>query len=249
MRIHGLVTATGISLAIGWSGLLSAEEGVVMFREAPPSAEQLRSLMFPESQPAPPKPRMRGISVVPTYSGPAVPPVPGTGAAGQNPCPECETARKPAAEATQTSAKADVYPAAASTTGAKASPPPAQLQPVAPPAGKGTTVGFNIQFATNSSDLLPSTLPYINSVGEMLQLDSSGKTRVLIAGHADAKGRSDKNQVLSEARAGSVKTYLVQRYGIGADRLETRGYGQNQPLPGTNPNDGVNRRVEFRPLN
>lgn len=248
MRIHGLVTAAAVGLAIGWSGLLSAEEGVVMFREAPPSAEQLRGLMFPESQPAPPKPRMRGISVVPAYSGPAVPPVPGTGAVGQNPCPECETARKPA-EAPQTSAKAEVFAPAAASASAKSSPPPAKTEVKAPPAGKGTTVGFNIQFATNSAELLPSSLPFINSVGEMLQLDSSGKTRVLIAGHADATGRSDKNQTLSEARADSVKTYLVQRYGIGTDRLESRGYGQTQPLPGTDPKDGVNRRVEFKPMN
>jgi len=119
-----------------------------------------------------------------------------------------------------------------------------------PPARQegGAAVGFNIQFALGSAELLPTTLPYIDSMGEMLTLERTAGKRIVIAGHADASGSSRYNQVLSEARARAVRDYLVSRFGIDPGRLEIAGYGDSQPLPGTDPFDGINRRVEFQPV-
>lgn len=139
------------------------------------------------------------------------------------------------------------------------SPEPAQAAPepvpqaaaqVAPPPQQesGAAVGFNIQFALGSAELLPPTLPYINSVGEMLSLERTAGKRIVIAGHADATGSPQYNQVLSEARARAVRDYLANQFGIDPGRMETVGYGDSKPLPGTDPFDGINRRVEFHPV-
>jgi outer membrane protein OmpA-like peptidoglycan-associated protein len=112
----------------------------------------------------------------------------------------------------------------------------------------GAAVGFNILFSLGSAELLPTTLPYIDSMGEMLNLERTAGKRIIIAGHADASGSPEYNRVLSEARARSVRDYLVNQFGIDAGRLEIVGYGASQPLPGTDPFDGINRRVEFQPM-
>ena len=109
-------------------------------------------------------------------------------------------------------------------------------------------VGFNIQFALGSSELLLSARPYLDSVGEMLNLERMRESRILIAGHADASGEQDFNRRLSERRALAVRDYLVASHGIGSDRLTVAGYGESKPLPGISPYDGINRRVEFHPL-
>jgi len=116
------------------------------------------------------------------------------------------------------------------------------------PAG-GKAVGFNIHFALNSADLLPETLPYLDSMGKMLTMDRTQGVRIRVTGHADASGKASHNLRLSEARAAAVKEYLVKTYGVTPERLETIGYGEGKPLPGTDPYDAVNRRVEFHPLN
>jgi outer membrane protein OmpA-like peptidoglycan-associated protein len=70
--------------------------------------------------------------------------------------------------------------------------------------------------------------------------------RVDIEGHTDAKGSAAYNQKLSEHRAESVKRWLVEREGIPADRLTTRGAGASRPVADNSTDAGrqKNRRVE-----
>ena len=82
----------------------------------------------------------------------------------------------------------------------------------------------------------------------MFGVQAEGKA-IRIGGHADASGPEDYNQRLSQARAASVRDYLENRHGIAPSRLQVVGYGESAPLPGTDPFAGVNRRVEFEPLN
>lgn len=69
---------------------------------------------------------------------------------------------------------------------------------------------------------------------------------VLIEGHTDNKGRPDANLKLSQARAESVKAYLVKK-GVESVRLQAKGYGQERPVSHENTPAGLeqNRRVEF----
>ena len=112
----------------------------------------------------------------------------------------------------------------------------------------GSSVGFNISFEVNSAELRNDALPYLDRVGEMLNLEAAAERQIQISGHADASGDADYNRRLSEARANAVSSYLQSNYGVSADRLMVVGMGENSPLPGTDPFDGVNRRVEFSPI-
>jgi outer membrane protein OmpA-like peptidoglycan-associated protein len=115
------------------------------------------------------------------------------------------------------------------------------------PAPKAQTdaFGFPIRFAFDSTEVLPESRPYLDSVGQMLRLPQAQGKHVLIVGHTDATGGEDYNQALSERRAAAVRDYLASRFGIPADLLEVEGVGKREPLPGSDPYAAQNRRVEF----
>ncbi len=71
--------------------------------------------------------------------------------------------------------------------------------------------------------------------------------RVEIQGHTDSKGSDEYNQNLSERRAQSVVTYIVQNFAISASRLVGKGYGESNPIASNATEEGraLNRRVEF----
>ncbi len=73
--------------------------------------------------------------------------------------------------------------------------------------------------------------------------------RVEVEGHTDSTATKQHNQRLSEQRAAAVKAYLVDK-GIAADRLTTRGYGEDRPVGDNGTEEGrfKNRRVEFKIL-
>ena len=68
-----------------------------------------------------------------------------------------------------------------------------------------------------------------------------------VGGHTDNTGNADKNQKLSEKRAAACVDYLVQKKGIAASRLTSKGYGQDKPIADNKTPNGreKNRRVEF----
>lgn len=70
-----------------------------------------------------------------------------------------------------------------------------------------------------------------------------------IAGHTDNVGSGQYNQALSEARAESVRQYLID-LGVAPDRMTAKGYGPSQPRMSNETEAGRdrNRRVEFRIL-
>lgn len=69
---------------------------------------------------------------------------------------------------------------------------------------------------------------------------------VEIGGHTDSDGSAKSNQKLSEARAESVKAWLVNK-GIDASRISTKGYGEDKPIADNKTKEGKqkNRRIEF----
>ena len=101
-----------------------------------------------------------------------------------------------------------------------------------------------IFFATAKSKILARSFPLMNQVVEALKAYS--KLRIRIEGHTDIRGGHGYNMRLSDARAASVRTYLVE-HGIDASRLESKGYGPDQPIANNRTAAGreQNRRVEF----
>ena len=59
--------------------------------------------------------------------------------------------------------------------------------------------------------------------------DNKG-SKVKISGYASPEGSKEFNQKLSEKRAEAVKTILVKKYKIAADRIETEGLGATDKL-------------------
>lgn len=110
-----------------------------------------------------------------------------------------------------------------------------------------TGFGFNIHFVFDSVEVMPESRLYLDKVGEALRMEQSRGQPVLIVGHTDATGPADYNRALSERRAAAVKRYLQDRHGIAPERLRIVGHGEQRPLPGTDPENWTNRRVEFYP--
>jgi outer membrane protein OmpA-like peptidoglycan-associated protein len=70
--------------------------------------------------------------------------------------------------------------------------------------------------------------------------------KVMIEGFTDSTGNNSRNQELSDQRANSVRTALLDM-GIGTDRITSRGYGGSYPVAGNDTAAGrqQNRRVEI----
>lgn len=104
-----------------------------------------------------------------------------------------------------------------------------------------------ITFEVSSATITPEGIDVLASAVEFLTANPD--VRVAIEGHTDSQGGEAANQSLSEARAESVRVYLVGE-GIAAVRLETAGFGESNPIAdnGTAQGRAQNRRIEFRLL-
>ena len=113
------------------------------------------------------------------------------------------------------------------------------------PAPVPTTLSLPVPFAFNSANLLPQARLHLDAVAEGIKLLPTERA-VIIEGHTDSHGPDAYNMVLSQRRAAAVRDYLVSQHQIGAQRLRVIGLGELDPLSGTTPPAGINRRVQFR---
>lgn len=111
--------------------------------------------------------------------------------------------------------------------------------------GTVITLDGSVLFVTGKSELLPLAQNKLDGVAKVLQEQGDDKT-VTIEGHTDNVGSDENNNRLSQARADSVRTYLVSR-GVKADRVRAVGRGESTPLAGNDTPEGRanNRRVEI----
>jgi OOP family OmpA-OmpF porin len=133
----------------------------------------------------------------------------------------------------------------------EAAPPPPVSAPPPPvvkrePVIKKTVVLPGVNFAFNRADLLPAAKEILDR--EVVpELKENAGENVRVEGHTDSVGTDSYNQQLSEKRANSVRDYLVSQ-GISSSRIETRGYGESQPVADNESAIGraKNRRVEIK---
>ena len=106
-------------------------------------------------------------------------------------------------------------------------------------------VGAGVPFELNKSDITPNVASILDLISPIIK--KYANSNFLIEGHTDTSGPKAFNQVLSERRAESVKSYLVSS-GIAETRLSTVGYGEERPAQSNNTRKGriANRRVEFK---
>lgn len=74
--------------------------------------------------------------------------------------------------------------------------------------------------------------------------------RVEVEGHTDSTGDAAYNLNLSARRAENVRKVLIEKYGIAADRITARGFGEDKPMGSNDTAAGrlENRRVEIEIL-
>ena len=103
---------------------------------------------------------------------------------------------------------------------------------------------YGINFDYDSDIIRTESKPTLDKIVAMLKSEQT--MQLIIEGHTDSDGTTEHNQILSEKRAGSVKSYLVSA-GISSSRLFTKGYGESVPVaPNTTATGKAqNRRVEL----
>ena len=103
----------------------------------------------------------------------------------------------------------------------------------------------NVQFYTNSHVLLPASAKDLQKLAEYLLKNET--LNATVYGHTDNVGNSSDNLKLSQARAESVKQFLVN-LGVADTRLGAIGMGDSKPKGDNGTEEGrmLNRRVEVK---
>lgn len=104
------------------------------------------------------------------------------------------------------------------------------------------SLALAIQFEANSARVRPESGPVLGSLVAAMQSPALQTSRFVIEGHADARGSTDQNQRLSQARADEVRLYLVA-LGVHPARLRAVGRGASAPANPLDPAAAENRRV------
>lgn len=113
---------------------------------------------------------------------------------------------------------------------------------------KVETAARRIQFEYKSVLLTKSSKKVLDEVVAILKQNPD--LYIYIDGHTSADGNPDNHLKLSQARANSVRIYLMSK-GVAPNRMKAEGFGATRPLdPGQTPAQlARNRRVEMRLTN
>ena len=109
----------------------------------------------------------------------------------------------------------------------------------------------DVLFDFDKAEIKKEAEPSLHKLATVIQANPGAK--VAIDGHTDGRGADDYNQKLSEARAASVKQWLVANAKVDGAAISTRGLGKTKPVaPNAKPDGsddpqgrGRNRRVEI----
>lgn len=100
--------------------------------------------------------------------------------------------------------------------------------PMNPITATGTVTALkNVFFDLGKATLRPESYVELNKLRDFLKANPGIK--IEIGGHTDTRGDAAENLKLSDARAKSVKDYLIQQ-GIDPTRLSSKGYGETMPI-------------------
>jgi len=111
----------------------------------------------------------------------------------------------------------------------------------------GPSVKLVVDFRSGSAELTPTAEHTLDALGQALTSSALGHDRFRIEGHTDTVGNPETNKALSAHRAEAVTSYLEQKFGVDAARLEAVGLGSESllvPTPDQTP-EPRNRRVKI----
>jgi len=102
-----------------------------------------------------------------------------------------------------------------------------------------------LTFETGKSTLKPESAEQLKNIAEILKAFPS--VNIKLGGYTDNTGDANSNLKLSGDRASTVKAELV-KLGINDARLESEGYGQENPVAANDTEEGraANRRISVR---
>ena len=102
----------------------------------------------------------------------------------------------------------------------------------------------DILFDVDSSSLRPDSRATLGNLATNFR--QYPDELIDVEGHTDSTGTTSHNQMLSENRASSVRTYLVDQ-GVPGTRVTAVGYGETRPKASNSTPEGrqLNRRVEI----
>jgi outer membrane protein OmpA-like peptidoglycan-associated protein/opacity protein-like surface antigen len=102
-----------------------------------------------------------------------------------------------------------------------------------------------VNFESDKAILLESSKDILDRVA--VSLIEHPNVKVEVAGHCDAQNSDAHNLKLSDARAKTVRDYLIRK-GVKAEQLEAKGYGESEPIASNDTAAGraENRRVELK---
>ncbi len=114
--------------------------------------------------------------------------------------------------------------------------------------GGASLVLQGVNFATGKAVLLPESQAILDRVAE--SLNNNPEVTVEVGGHTDNTGRKATNVRLSQARATTVRDYLISK-GVDGARITAQGYGPDKPVADNTSAAGraANRRVELTKTN
>ena len=101
-----------------------------------------------------------------------------------------------------------------------------------------------INFDTGKTSISKDSEEALKAI--MAILDEYPNAKFTVEGHTDSVGNAKNNMRLSEARALSVKSYLVEN-GVDEFKLSSAGFGEDKPVASNDTRSGraQNRRVEI----
>jgi outer membrane protein OmpA-like peptidoglycan-associated protein len=105
-------------------------------------------------------------------------------------------------------------------------------------------IDLQVYFDFDSAEITLEAEGQLRELGKALADAKLKGAAISINGHTDAKGSDGFNKRLSERRATSIKTYLVDNFGLTASNLHTVGYGKSRLKNTSDPFAAENRRVE-----
>ena len=106
------------------------------------------------------------------------------------------------------------------------------------------SIDLQVNFEFDSSNLTNDAQLSLKALGEALKSKDLAGLRFRLIGHTDSRGTAEYNMELSRRRANTVRAYLTQYHSITGDRLEAEGRGKTELIDRSNPESGLNRRVQ-----
>ena len=106
-------------------------------------------------------------------------------------------------------------------------------------------LSVEINFDRGSARIRPESYRAVGLIADALHTPYLMGGRFAVVGHTDATGTREFNLKLSKQRARSVVQALSTTFNVPSDKLVAIGLGQEALQDPSNPDSGVNRRVQL----